>query len=179
VRVTKSATELGDRFGPGKWLGLACFDQRRGLPVVSLERIARTRGTQVECRLERWLESSRILQSFDLRGGGGVRTLLKIGIDEVFDRVRKLVPDKLTAVAGRESERCVGRAQISPDDAIPVAQARVNVRWHVQGVWIGRRRCFIGASDVEPLVLASGYVVGVHQVVHRPGVTGVTLVHAQ
>ena len=89
------------------------------------------------------------MQSSQLRGGVAVITSLQVRIDEIFDRVAELVPDELSFIAGGILQSCIRCAQVAPNYSRPIAQARVDVRRHVERMWIVRRDQFVLARDLK------------------------------
>src|SRR5581483_3010119 len=74
---------------------LCCF-----APRSPLQCITGLDGHQVERSFETWFQTSGRSQAFDLDCRRSIVALLQISIDEVFDRVTKLVPNVFAFLAG-------------------------------------------------------------------------------
>mgnify|MGYP003693612501 CR=1 FL=1 len=152
---------------------------RRFLPVLPLECVACARGRQVKRSLEAGFQVFRAPEAIALRPRVVVIVLLQVGVYEVLDGVRKFVPHQFAVFAGRSLERRVRREQVAADHAVPVAEARIDMRRHVQRMRIVRRGVLVLVRDLELLVLAARHVVGVHEVMHGARMIGILLVDAE
>src|SRR4051812_78898 len=93
--------------------------------------------------LEAWLQISGTPQPLQLCRRGCVRPCLKISVKQIFDRMGKLVPDKFAMVPRGKFQRRIRRQQVSPNNPVPIAQAGIDVGWHMQRVWIARGDSFV------------------------------------
>ena len=93
--------------------------------------------------------------------------------------MRKFVPHQFAVFAGRSLECRIRREQVAADHAVPVAEARIDMRRHVQRMGVVRRRALVLVRDLEFLVLAARDVVRVHEVVHGTRMIGILFVDPQ
>src|SRR3954466_14108147 len=98
---------------------------------------------------ESWFKTRGGVQASQLEGGVAVIAFLAIRINQIFDRMAELVPDELTFITGGIFECRIGRAQVSANAAVPIAEPRVEVRRHVDRVRIIWSNAFVLARDVE------------------------------
>ena len=61
----------------------------------------------------------------------------------------ELVPNEFAVLPGRVIQRSLRRAQVSPDDAIPITQPGVDMRRHVDRMRIVRRDPLVLARDLK------------------------------
>ena len=102
-----------------------------------------------------------------------------LAIDEVLDRMGKFVPDEFSVISRGVLEGRVRRQEVTPDYAIPIAEARIDMRRHMERVGIARRGRLVFACDLQRFAFATRCVVGVDEIVHRTRMVRVLLVHAQ
>ena len=162
---------MRDRLGPRESIPVECrrlarLERDSLAPCASLQRIARLCRCQMKRSLECRLQIFGCEQPPQLDRGLVIHALLQVRIHQIFDRVRKLVPNELTVLASRMLQRRLGCLQIAGDDAIPFSQARIDMSRHVQRVWIARRDLAVLVRDFERVVFTPGHIVGVNQVVH-------------
>ena len=81
--------------------------------------------------------------------GSSIVALLQIRVDQIFDRVTELIPNKLAFIAGGILQCGIRRSQISANHSIPISQPRVDVRRHVDRMRIVRRDPFVLARDLK------------------------------
>jgi hypothetical protein len=184
MRRSQAARELRNCLRPGESIpvdrsGLARNDHRSLAPFVSLQREAGLRRRQVKRQLERGLYVGRRAQSSYLRCGLIVRAFLQIRVHQILDRMRELIRDELIVLPRWRRECRICCAQIAPDHAVPIAEPSVDVRRHVERVRIAWRCQLVLARDLERLSFASGYIIGMHEIVHRAGMVRIPVVHAQ
>jgi hypothetical protein len=114
-----------------------------------------------EVRFLEVLDTSQVLEDLD---GLGVLRRLQVGEDQVIEGVELVVPDGAAVIAGRVLARGGRRGQVGFDRFRPHAEARVDVRRHVERMrYVGRdaavllgggqaagreRRVVVGVDDV-------------------------------
>src|SRR5207249_2021914 len=134
VRRAQTAREPRDGFWPGETVpvegsGLTRNEQRSLVPGASLQRVTGLCRRQVKCRLEGGFQTGGCAQPLQLRGGRIVRAFLEIGIEEVLDRVRELVPNELSVVPRWILQGRRRRPQVSSDHPLPISEPRIDMGW--------------------------------------------------
>src|ERR1051325_7116086 len=99
----QAAGETRDGFRPResipiKYCRLARNNRRCFVPRSPLQGVTRLYGHQVECGFESWFQSRGRSQALDLNRRRSIVAFLQIRVDQIFDRMTELVPNKLTFV---------------------------------------------------------------------------------
>ena len=157
---------------PGK-LGHGQAQVRGALPVAALERPARGDGHE--------RVPGRELGVVEFRGRDGlvehaararVVADLQVGVFEVVQCVHGVEREGAGVALGREAPGRVGRGEVRGDGLLPEAEAREDVRRHVERVRRRRRDLRVGARGRQRLFRERRVVEGVDHVVRDAGVPG-------